>query len=121
MRRQRHTLPRHSQTAIETLSDRPALPIAIGFGLLLFYVGHSANCLVHTLRSLPSYCNSVGSSFLQLFGRNDDGGGYLVFGSRLSRRTPWVARPAARMVLVSMRMILPNWLMTISSLVSSTS
>ena len=26
-----------------------------------------------------------------------------------------MARPAARMVLVSMRMILPNWLMTISS------
>ena len=32
-----------------------------------------------------------------------------------------VARPAARMVLVSMRMILPNWLMTMSSVVSSTS
>ena len=30
-------------------------------------------------------------------------------------------RPAARMVLVSMRMILPNWLMTIISVVSSTS
>ena len=29
-------------------------------------------------------------------------------------------RPAARMDLVSMRMILPNWLMTMSSLVSST-
>jgi hypothetical protein len=34
--------------------------------------------------------------------------------------TPWVLRPAARMDLVSMRMILPNWLMTVRSVVSST-
>jgi hypothetical protein len=34
--------------------------------------------------------------------------------------TPWVLRPEARTDLVSMRMILPNWLMTMSSLVSST-
>ncbi len=32
----------------------------------------------------------------------------------------WVLRLAERMDLVSMRMILPNWLMTMSSLVSST-
>jgi hypothetical protein len=32
-----------------------------------------------------------------------------------------VERPAARTLLVSMRMILPNWLMTIISVVSSTS
>jgi len=31
-----------------------------------------------------------------------------------------VLRPAARIDLVSMRIILPNWLITISSLVSST-
>ena len=41
--------------------------------------------------------------------------------SRLRRRTPEVERPAARTLLVSMRMILPNWLMTIISVVSSTS
>jgi hypothetical protein len=40
--------------------------------------------------------------------------------SRLRRRTPEVLRPAERTDLVSMRMILPNWLMTIISVVSST-
>ena len=30
--------------------------------------------------------------------------------SRFSKRTPCVARPAERTVLVSMRMILPHWL-----------
>jgi hypothetical protein len=40
--------------------------------------------------------------------------------SRFRRRTPLVLRPALRTDFVSMRMILPNWLMTIISVVSST-
>jgi hypothetical protein len=44
----------------------------------------------------------------------------LSWGSRPRSLTPWVLRPTARMDLAPMRMILPNWLMTMSSLVSST-
>src|ERR1017187_4786915 len=40
--------------------------------------------------------------------------------SRLRSLTPEVLRPALRMVLVSMRMILPKWEMSIISVVSST-
>jgi hypothetical protein len=40
--------------------------------------------------------------------------------SRSRSFTPDVLRPAERTDLVSMRMILPTWLITISSLVSST-
>jgi hypothetical protein len=50
----------------------------------------------------------------------DDYGGYFVLGFEVEELDALVLRPAARMGLVSMRMILPNWLMTMSSLVSST-
>jgi hypothetical protein len=55
-----------------------------------------------------------------VFGGDYCGAGYLVVGVWLRRRTPEVLRPAQRTDLVSMRMILPNWLMTIISVVSST-
>ena len=51
---------------------------------------------------------------------DDHGGGYFVLGFEFEELDALVLRPAARMDLVSMRMILPNWLMTMSSVVSST-
>src|SRR5580700_4430915 len=42
-------------------------------------------------------------------------------GSMCKRRTPWALRPDSRMVLESMRMILPYWLINITWEFSSTS
>jgi hypothetical protein len=58
--------------------------------------------------------------------RFDSSGGMTTAAATLSSEsrsrsfTPDVLRPAERTDLVSMRMILPNWLMTMSSLASST-
>ena len=68
------------------------------------------------------YCSSVPPSVPAL----DSSGGITVALATLSSvsrsrsLTPEVERPAERTLLVSMRMILPNWLMTIISVVSST-
>jgi hypothetical protein len=53
--------------------------------------------------------------------RDEYGGGYFVLGFEVEELAALGAAGTARMDLVSMRMILPNWLMTMSSLVSSTS
>src|SRR6202050_2624537 len=102
-----------------------APPIKIGFPILLRGIDHLADYFLHgpLLKEQPRrpYCSSVGSSSFNSSGGMITAAATLSSGSRLSRRTPCVARPAARMVLVSMRMILPHWLMTISSLVSFTS
>src|SRR5262249_2774746 len=69
-----------------------------------------------------NYCNNVPFSCSVL----DSSGGMTTAAatwsseSRSRSLTPEVERPAERTDLVSMRMILPNWLMTMSSLVSST-
>jgi hypothetical protein len=55
-----------------------------------------------------------------VFWGDDYGGGTLSSVSRLRSLTPEVLRPAERMVLVSTRMILPNWEMSIISVVSPT-
>jgi len=67
------------------------------------------------------YCSSVPFR-VGIWGlRGDDyGGGDLVVGVEVEELDAGVERPAERTVLVSMRMILPNWLMSIISVVSST-
>ena len=51
------------------------------------------------------YCNNIGPSSFNSSGGMMTAAATLSSGSRLSRRTPWVARTC----LVSIRMILPYW------------
>jgi hypothetical protein len=100
----------------EPFSNGPALPVAVGFGVLFLQVGHAANCLIHGYWFLrddpgPEHPRSQKRNLGHPSGvfTATTAAATLSSGSRLSRRTPWVARPAARTCLVSMRMILPYW------------
>ncbi len=67
------------------------------------------------------YCRSVGSSSFEFVRRNDDGRGHLVVVFEIQQADALRGAAGGANGLVSMRMILPNWLMTISSEVSLTS
>src|SRR5579864_5975654 len=67
------------------------------------------------------YCNNVPFVSSSAFSCSTTADATRSPSSRCSRRTPCVERPASRIVLVSMRMILPNWLISMASDDSSTS
>src|SRR5215475_15466799 len=86
-------------------------------------VDQTIDTLFATFSFFYCYCNNVpfSASCLASSGGMTTAAATLSSDSRLSNLTPCVERPASRMLLVSMRMILPYWLITISSEVSSTS